>query len=238
MKIKQQLLTILTLLVGIITYGQNYFSLNSNIGKKTVVINGKNYTIDSTYSKIETAYPKFDTLLFKNDGWEDDHKIYCNFKPDSSYTFILACCGSTDIVPSWKANHDSLKTWDFNKCKSLLMDKPHITLKITNGSSKDSIYGWYSDYSCIPHFKILDKKGWKYGVPVKCFYWNNISPFIFFKSKEDYSKSRKEDGVIENEYPEEDYQKLGLIYLRLFDNKNYTISYDVITKNTTLTYNN
>jgi hypothetical protein len=221
---------------GTTCFGKNYFRINSKIGSKEIIVNGKLYKIDSGFTKIETQYPKFDLLSFKYDAWVDDIKIYCNFKPDSSYTCILACCGSTDIVSSWKTEHDSLGVWGLEKTQALLMDKPVFTLKTIHATLKDSIYAWYADHSCYPTFKIVDDSGWKYGTMVKCGYWNNISPFLFFKSSADYSENRRPDGTVVQVFPEEGYKEQGIIYIRLFDNKSYTISFDYATKNIRLSY--
>lgn len=245
---------LLFLLSATLCVGKSYFRVNSRVGAKEIIVNGKLYHIDSTYTKIETLFPKFDRLSFKEDDFREDIKVYCNFKSDSSYTLIGACCGSTDIVSSWKARID-VSNWkivtdtsvyfDMEMAKAVLMDKPVITLKVINASLKDSIYGWYSDHSCFPSFKLLDDKGWKYGTPVKCFYWNNISPFVFFKSKQNFSASTKENGVVEGEFPDvsdvdspnnKNYQELGVIYIRLFDDESYNIIFDNKTQKVMLTH--
>lgn len=237
--------TIITITSAILiytnTYAQKHFKINSSFGTESVNINGNIYTIDSTFTKIKTRYPKFDTLVFMNDGEANGRRVICNFMPDSSYSFIGACCGSTDIVPSWKAEYDSLKYWDFEydfeKIQGLLMDHPLFTLKVTNASAKDSIYGWYVDHSCVPTFMLLDENGRNYGEAIKCFYWNNISPFIFFQSTENYKSYMDTEGLVLDIYPAfEQIKILGEINVRLFDNKKYILHYDLTKKVVTLEY--
>ena len=235
-----------------ISSGSGVFRINSLFrGEISIRVNGKQYTIDSTFTSIPTAYPLFDTLIFEIR--DSNSIILCNFRKDSSYTIYHASCGNPDIIPSWKLDYDSLKIWNIDydkyslKIQNHLSDKPSFTLKIKNGTTKDSIYGWYMDYACFPQFKILDEKGWNYGVPVKCFYWNNISRFMFFTSSKNYKKYIYHDGIVEDIYPgftfESETDKpnidvLGLITVRLFDDENYVITYDVKTKGITLDYAN
>ncbi len=236
------------LLSGFLTYGfsQKTFKVNSNAGRKiSIKINGHEYnTIDSSYRTITTASSVFDTLQISGGANSYETKILCDFKHDSSYTFILACCGSIDIVPSWKLSYDSLKIWseqmDTNyeaahfKFQSWFMDHPKITFRIKNGSAKDSIYAWYSDHACFPSFKLIDENGWKYGSPIKCYYWSNISFFEFFKTKAIYDEKFINQGIIEDHFP--DYsEKLGVIATRLFDDGWYSITYDLKTRQIILT---
>ena len=246
----------LFLLVVILQTNQLYsvgqFRINSKLHDAVnIVVNGKEFTIDSTFTSVSGNYPKFDTLIIKIRDKGHNNRILCNFKKDSSYTIVYASCGNPDIIPSWKTNYDSLKIWsdDYENCsakiQSYLSDRPSFTLKIINGSANDSIYGWYIDYACFPQFKILDEKGWNYGVPVKCFYWNNISSFMFFTSSEEYKKYIYHDGIVEDIYPDFTFESetdksniemLGIITVRLFDNEKYVISYDVKTKGISLSY--
>lgn len=219
--------------------GQNIFNINSNIGLKVITVNGNLYQIDSTYSNIKTNFPDFDTISFGTESRWQEMKILCNFKPDSSYTLVFACCSSTDIVPSWKANFDSLKIWDyeinFDKIQSLLLDKPKITLKLLNGSVNDTIFGWNADYACFPKIIRVTDSPFLYGVPSKCFYWTNISQFEFFKSNKNLYNLKDENGFIEDVFPEENHEKLAYIYFRLFDDGYYTITYDLKLKKAILT---
>jgi hypothetical protein len=218
-------------------YGQNYFRLNSAVDTVIVELNGKDYQIGETATKLKTNFPSFDTVRFKN--YNGKAPILCNFKPDSSYTLFSACCASVDIIPTWKTQIDSIKYWDyeyeFDKIQKITMDRPFFTLKIINGTNRDSIYAWYEDAACFPSFKLIDKKGWKYGVPGKCFYWTNISSFVFFKSKMDYSKDKDKYGVVNDVFPD-NTEELGRIVIRLFDNQRFIIMYDVKLKTVTLKY--
>lgn len=220
-------------------FGQKYFQLQSTIGSFDIILNGKIHTIDSNFKKLPTRFPQFDTLRFRNETWSDETAFICNFKPDSSYSCITACCGTTDIIQSWKLQNDSVRFWDleldFDKIQRLFMDRPSFTLKIKNGTSKDSIYAWYCDHACFPSFKLIDKNGWEYGTPAKCFYWSNMSMFEFFKSKEDYSKDINQYGIVEDVFPDGS-QRLGYIFVRLFDDEKFTITYDVKKKNIRLEY--
>jgi hypothetical protein len=211
--------------------------LNSEHGTKPVLIslNGRALSIDSTYTSIPTHYPYFDTLTFIHGSGNPLNPILCNFKPGNSYSIIGACCGSSDIVLSGKLKTkkylslirqlDSNYEENYSKIQSILMDMPSFTLRIVNGSKQDSIYGWYMDYSCIPRFKMLDTKGWNYGPAQKCYYWSNISTFVFFTSHEDFKKDMNKEGEIEIVYPE-NMKVLSSIDVRLFDNKKYCLTYD------------
>lgn len=232
---KFQSLILFLFLPCAVVLGQGHFRLQSAVGAIHVTVNGTPYLIDSTYSLIKTAFPAFDTLTILDPSRHEETAILCNFKADSFYTLIPACCASIDVAPSWKANSDSLRKWDdyerdFEKILALLMDKPRFTLKISNGSANDSIYGWYVDYACFPRFKVLDCKGWEYGVASKCFFWNNISTFAFFKSSMDYSQGLNSAGEVEDTFPDEEMELLGTITVRLFDNEDYVIDYDVETR--------
>jgi len=220
-----------------VIYSQKYFYLNSRSDTIPVIVNGTIFKIGEEFQKIRTNYPRLDTIQFQDHAWKDSSCILCNFKPDTSYSLFFNCCGTIDINPSSKWNNDSLGLWDyeteFEKYQKVLMDLPYITLSISNGSEKDSIYGWYVDYACFPRFKILNKKGWNYGQPNKCFYWNNISPFLFFQSKENYDPYKDGNGIINDVYPA-DYYELARVYVRLFDNEKHRINYDVKTKKITV----
>jgi hypothetical protein len=218
-------------------FGQQYFHLNSALDTVIVELNGTIYQVGASGNRLSTNYPGFDTVRLKRDYWTSP--FLCNFKPDSSYTLFPACCASMDIIPAWKARVDSLKIWDyeldFDKIQQLLMDKPVITLKIIHGTRKDRIYGWYADYACFPRFKLITRRGWKYGTPFKCFYWSNLSHFVFFTSKHNYQKSTHTSGVVEDVYPE-DVEELGAITVRLFDHQKFSIIYDVKLKNIRVQY--
>lgn len=208
--------------------GQQSFSLNSRYQKRNVEVNGRTYTIDSLPVMIPTAYPLLDTISIEDQPGIPGHPVLCNFKPDSAYTLYPACCGSVDITPAWRYNSDSLSYWyeeeQYERIQQLMLDNPFITFRLRHGHKKDSIYAWYEDYACFPSFKLLDKKGWKYGVPVKCFYWTNISPLVFFTSPANYTLLANKDGFITDVYPDE-ARELGNIYIRIFDDEYLTVIY-------------
>ena len=221
--------------------GQNNFNLNSEVGDSLwVEVNGQKFCLTKEEINIRTHYPQFDTLRFISEASNSNDKIICNFKPDSSYSIAGACCASLDIIPSSKLKNDSLKIWfeeyetNFPKIQKLLLDKPFVSMKIGTENS-ETIYGWYVDLACFPQFKRLSTEKWEYGVPQKCFYWNNISPFIFFKSSVNYESN--ENGVVEDIYPEnEEIEILAEIQVRLFDNERFILTYDPETKKVKLEY--
>jgi len=231
-----KVIVIFLLILNLNCFSQNHFMLNTVIGDSVeVTVNGTKIFLRSEYTKVKTNYPKFDTLFLSQ-----KKPIICNFKPDTNYSVSGACCATLDIIPSSKLDCDSLKIWDFevdaSKIQRQLMDRPFISLRLSQNKN-DTIYGWYADYACMPKFKALSKEAWGYGVPVKCFYWSNISPFIFFKSDEDYSRGLKSDGTVEDEYPDfEKIDKLASISLRLFDNQKFILTYDVETETIQLEY--
>lgn len=223
------------LLLPALTFGQKQFKIKSATGRSvTIKINSDTISFDSTYVTINTNYPAFDTFSFLAGGPNGPFPSICNFKADSAYSVIYACCGSLDIVPSWKMNVLKKNDWDYvdNEYQEMLMDRPKFTLKVTNAKSQDSIYGWYSDAACFPVFKLLSEKGWYYGSAIKCYYWNNFSDFVFFTSDGNYSNDLNENCEIEdvyaypNESEEDNIQNLGRICVRLFDNDRYIITYD------------
>lgn len=215
--------------------GQNQFRLNSAIDKTVLIeVNGDTINLDSAFISIKTNYPEFDTLTFLNETGDNSTLVICNFKPDSVYSLYYACCGSIDVLPFNKIEFITRNNiqYDDNRYQALLMDRPYFTLNVTNQSNNDSIYGWYSDHACFPKFKLLSFNDWEYGVTEKCYYWNNISNFVFFKSNADYSDQLNEEDIIEDwfPYPNDDksiiIEKIGSICVRLFDNDRYTITYD------------
>lgn len=178
---------------------------------------------------MKINYPKFDSVLFINDNSSD---FLANFQPDSSYTVIGACCGTMDIVASYRADHDSMYYWwedyeaNFGKIQQILLNFPNISLKLAK-NSKDSIFTWHADMSCMSRLNLITTKKWNYGIPEKCFYWNNITTFIFYKNDvgyPEYEIGNTEDGFVE--FPNDIVDVLTSITFRLFDNKNYLITYD------------
>lgn len=224
---------LIVFLVSSAAFGRGHFRVQSTVGKVQISVNGKVYPIDSNFTRIRTAYPEFDTLRIVEKSQMGSNPIVCNFKPDSSYSLIVACCSSLDIVPSRKANSDSLRIWleeyeeNVGRIQSLLLDHPQFTLRLKNGSFQDSIYGWYVDYACFPRFRMLDQSGWDYGAADKCFYWTNISTFAFFKSTEDYANDTDSLGVVHDVFPEDGVAVLDRITVRLFDDERFVLDYDV-----------
>lgn len=215
--------------------GQNElaFELTSSWKFHQIVLNGDTVLIDSNRASLQTNYPVFDTLFMDGRG-----PILCNFKPDSSYTLILACCGTVDIVQtykweSWKqvvdAHPDSI--FEVLDAYPYLVDLPEISMQLTS-NVPDTIYGWYADYACFPTLKrMVSDHAAKIPI-VKCYYWTNISTFEFFKSQEDYLKLADEAGEIEDAFrevgawSEEVDPLLGSLTVRLFDGGHYLITYD------------
>ncbi|MFI5204618.1 MAG: hypothetical protein ACHQF2_09000 [Flavobacteriales bacterium] len=214
--------------------GKGYFKINSKVGQVTIKINGKAYEIDSNYTRIQTRFPNFDTIILIH-----DLKVVCNFKPDSLYTVTLACCATLDIVASYKLNNDSLDYWGENeithKIQEALMDRAFITFKIKNGTVNDSVYAWNADYACFPSLQLINEKGCAYGVPSKCFFWTNINWFEFFKPTKSYSKDIGPCGEIEDAFPEEG-TTLAHVVVRLFDTDRYIVTYDLKTKRIEVNY--
>ena len=106
---------LLILFVGVLAhvgFGQKHFKIKSSVNKPIEIkVNGKVYTIDSTYQEIETHYPEFDSLILT---WEKRNTtkdpIICNFKPDSTYSIYHSCCASLDIYPTSEVEHDLKET--------------------------------------------------------------------------------------------------------------------------------
>lgn len=204
--------------------GQNFFELKSEVGLKTIKINGKEYNIESSKQLVKTNFPDFDTLYF-----DSEEPIICNFKPDSSYSLIMACCGSTDIVSSYKyeitksMNFESEK--DIEEIKSVLLDQPYLFINTINNFT-DSIYAWNSDAACQPVFNKLDKEFWKMGQPPKCYYWSNINYILFFQKDTKYSSINDKDDDIESLLEIDGVHRLKYIAIRFFDNEHFEITFD------------
>lgn len=219
---------------------QKHFRIKSDIGDTVkIIVNGKPYIVTVEGIKIPTLYPEFDSLNLMP-GLKFPN-IVCNFKPDSLYSIIPACCATLDVVPAWKLRADSLKYWDdyerdFEKIQQLLMDKSRFVLRIKNGSERDSIYGWYADWACFPSIKLMNEEGWNYGTPVKCFYWSNISYFSFFQTHRSFYDSVSTEGVIHDVFPPDEAKRLGSVAVRFFDDDEFVITYDVKKQKLTAEY--
>lgn len=220
---------LLCIMFPFITLAQKAFQFNTEVGDSLEIsVNGSRYVLYAEPIEVQTNYPLFDTLQIFSEGPNIGDPILCNFKPDSAYSIASACCGSLDIFPACKLMNDSLGIWDyegdFSRIQKLLMDRLYISIGLAI-ESREPIYGWYADLACFPVFKKLEVKNWAYGVPQKCFYWNNISSFIFFKSKVEYPENM--EGQVEDIYPEEDdIEIIGEIQVRLFDNERFVMTFD------------
>lgn len=232
------LLFLLLLLYSGLAIAQSSFQISSTVGAQQIKVNGKLYPVDAIPCTIPSHHPDFDTLHLRDFGGLNGPGILCNFQPDSSYALIMACCGTTDIVPSWKLQHDSIAVWSEREetgyLQLLLKDNPRFKLRIKGKESSTPIYAWYADHACFPQFKQIDEKGWIYGATVKCHYWNNISPFEFFISQKDYAALMDENGLINDEYPDNEVQLMGHVFVRFFGEGQYTITYDIKSKEITV----
>lgn len=208
-------------------YSQNKFTLNTLFGTQTVLINGKEYFIDSIGIKIPTKYPEFDSLIFKRESDGYNFPIICNFKPDSNYTIIEACCGDLDLILSSKLDYDSLSYWrwpeDLDKLQGQLMDQPFISIR-TKKYTKNNIYAWHADYVCKTEHKIIRRKLWPLGVPPKGAYWKNITTIEFFKT--DYSLPGHKATELEEYLGINNIVELSSISFRLFDDERFVIIFD------------
>lgn len=214
-------------LISIVGFSQKQFTLNSTIGTTTIWVNGIEYQANNMGVKVNTNYPKFDTLIFRGDASNIDIPIICNFKPDSAYSVSLACCGSLDIIPSSKFNNDSLSIWnqdqDFEKIQHHFMDQPYISIK-TKRNPKDSIYAWHADAACMTEHKRINTSLWPLGIPPKCTYWNNITTIQFFKT--DARLPHHAETEIEAFLQLKPIAELTSISFRLFDNERFVIIYN------------
>lgn len=218
-------------------FAQKTFTLNSDIGPTLVKVNGKQYQVDSIGTRIKTNYPKFDKLVFVRGAPNINEVILCNFKPDSTYSVSVACCGSFDIIPASKFKNDSLSLWDyeieFYKIQNHLMDRPFISIQ-TKEDPKDSIYAWHADAACGTEHKVINTNLWQLGVPPKCFYWNNITTIQFFKT--DNTMPKHDITHLEEFLSINNIVELTDISFRLFDNERFVIIYDEKKNKATLHY--
>lgn len=227
---KSTLLLVLVLMLSEICTGEKMFYIACSVEKTEITVNGIKYSIDSTGSKIPTNFPKFDTLVFVAEFPERpgfNRSIICNFRPDSSYTIQEACCRSFDIIPSSKLKNDSLNIWDydedFNKIQNQLMDKPFISIRTVH-PPKDSIFAWHADISCFSENRHVDTTLWELGVPIKCYFWNNITTIVFYKT--DDNLPDHEETVMEEFLGKDNIVELKEITFRLFDNERYVMTFD------------
>lgn len=214
-------------------FGVGFFKLNNIYGRVTIKVNRVDYLIDSNYVTIKTNYPNLDTINYLDQTINGNNNsfIICNFKPNSSYSIIPACCATYDIVQSFKyyLHKDSVNFWikndEIDKIQNLLLDKPTFTFKVQNVTKKDRIYAWYEDYACFPTYKSVNKKGWDYGFALKCYFWTNFSTFTFFTIND----TIEENKIIED-FPSDNIQKLASLTIRFFDNNHYDLIYDNVKK--------
>ncbi len=223
----RQLLLGFLLFISSVVFGQETFHLRSNIGEQRVAFNGGKYEIDSVGVELETHYPGFDTVQFQIDERAGKF-VLCNFKPDSSYSLIGACCGSVDLTPSSRLENDSLSIWDyeldFSKIQGVLLDRPTFSFKLTETIS-DTIWGWSSDASCFPKVYQMTTEALDYGSPVKCFFWSNINHLHFFTQETplrlsaDDDKLQDSQSTIVKSYDLPDYETfvtVGSLAVRFF----------------------
>ncbi|MBL0317235.1 MAG: hypothetical protein IPP69_16295 [Flavobacteriales bacterium] len=213
------------------------FRIYSTMGSLSVKINGVQQTVEGEEVQFQTHYPQLDSLYFvEDDPTIKRDYVLCNFKPDSIYVFFQNCCGSVDItklslyeqltkIPSPDESQEAHEQY-LAVQQLILQDRPEITLRIKNSNDQDTIYGMYIDQACFPTFSRMTKKGWNMGSPQKCFYWNNISSFIFFTSASNYGLSANKAGEIQDIYPSEKDTILQQVDLRIFDDEKVEITYD------------
>lgn len=209
-------------------FAQDSFRINSTINHSIPLkINGKAYTIGKDFTEIAVSNEAFYELVFLNRKSDSSKITLCNFKPNTDYSIIIACCATLDIVPSSKIN-DQLKSWwnndtddNFYEIQNHLLDKPELYFDILN-LDHDFIYGWNMDWSCTPEIVKLTGGLQHYGVPIKCYYWTNMNTVSFFKA------SKEAFNFGEDMLP--DYEKIEVlkhINFRIFDNNSYVITYNM-----------
>ncbi|NQX93210.1 MAG: hypothetical protein HRT74_14005 [Flavobacteriales bacterium] len=234
---KQFFSTLLTLLLTMNVCCQNHFGLKSLAGSQQVSVNGSNFTVDSSSVTIKTHYPDFDTLIFLSEGPSTKSQIICNFKPDTSYVISVSCCSNLDIIPETKFDYDSLENWDyekdFGKIQNHFRDRPFISIR-TLETPFDSIYAWHADAACGTEHSVISKELWQLGVLPKCFYWNNISYFTFFKKSERNETSQEEQ--LAEFLGFENIEILNSFSFRLFDDHRFVVVFDEKTGRVSLQY--
>lgn len=207
--------------------GQKPFRIASATGPQMIKLNGQKYRVDSTGIMLHTQFSRFDTLSFCGENPNVNDPILCNFKPDSSYTIIQACCGSLDIVSSakwklleWNGEYDEnylLQT------QLQLMDRPYLFIK-TKRPPKDSLYAWHNDPACETSHHLIHTDPWPLGVPPKCYYWSNITYITFFKT--DSKSTEERNNTLEEFLGLENVVELGHVGLRLFDDQKFLLTFD------------
>ncbi|GAB5419216.1 MAG: hypothetical protein Crog4KO_25610 [Crocinitomicaceae bacterium] len=243
----KQLLFGSILLVNCVGFGQETFHLRSSIGEQLVAFNGGEYQVDSIGIELETHYPGFDTIQFQIDE-RDRNFVLCNFKPDSSYSLIVACCGSIDLTPSSRLENDSLSLWDyetdFDKIQGVLMDYPTFSFQLTETIS-DTVWGWVSDAACFPKIYPMTTEALEYGSPNKCFFWSNINHLHFFTQETPLNFWVNDDGLQEpqssvlKEYDLPDFETfvtVGSVAVRFFDDHHFLVMVNPRTKEVYIRY--
>ena len=223
--------------IGACSSAQNSFMLNSQVGSMTVMINEKEYSIDSIGTRIRTNYPSLDSLIFKADAPNKDRITICNFKPDSVYSVSMACCASLDIIPTSRLQYDSLRFWDyeqdFEKIQLELIDRPFISIRTLN-EPRENIYAWHADAACETEHNLINTELWCLGIPPKCFYWSNITSIQFFKTDDAVSEHPRTD--LEDFLSIDNIVELTAISFRLFDDGRFVIIYNEENNIATLQY--
>lgn len=222
---------IAVLLIGV-AQARGHFLLRSEVGAIHISVNGRTYLVDSNEVRIPTKFPSFDSLRILDESPHGDKAIVCEFLEDSSYSIVVACCGSLDLVPTRKAKDADLVGLyaeyeaNFELIQGKLLDHPKFEFRVKHASAKDSIYGWYVDHACFSSIRVIDEQGWQYGQAAKCFYWSNVSTFEFFQSHHDFSGDMDSLGTIMDVYPDDERKSLGYVTVRLFRDDWYVVEYD------------
>lgn len=229
-------------------FSQNTFHLRSSIGTQKAIVNEKMVEIDSVGISIETHYPGFDSIQFLREYRDTAHFVLCNFKPDSSYVLIGACCGSTDITTSSKleqvenkllANRVHLDTAGFEAelfmAQEILWDRPTFTFRLTE-TLEDTVWGWSSDAACFSLVFPITEEPLNYGTPEKCFYWTNINHLHFFKQK-NLGSWIGGDGVEYYNWPEfETATTVASQAVRFFDDHHFLVTVNPKTEELYIRY--
>ena len=218
---------VVLLLMVIAVQAKPTFKLNSYVDAVSIQVNGVDYPLDTFYINIPTRYPDFDTIRFKGEIGNSRSAIYCNFKPDSSYSIAMACCGHVDIFQTYKLQALSLSTWDAekesDKIRALLRDRPFISIK-TKHKTSQPLFAWQSDASCETLQDTISKKRWDMGVFQKCFFWNNISTIMIYSIHPD--TNYHENAFVESLMQQQNVVALNWFSFRLFDDQHYLIIYN------------
>ncbi|MEZ4842956.1 MAG: hypothetical protein R3A43_01755 [Bacteroidia bacterium] len=221
------------LFIPICTWAQHTFRVNSVAGQQIIWVNSEAYLTDSASIEIATNYPDFDTLVLPL----TKIKILVNFKPDSSYSIVPACCAEHDIIPKSKVQQHFIFNFDtaehtINDLHAT-MDKPFISIR-TSTKTDDTIYAWHADWACLTQQSALDTVPWRLGVPTKCFYWSNTTAILFFKIDNRMPIHEKTD--LEVFLGRTNLVELTTIHFRLFDDQRFILTFEEKSNTAKLEY--